>query len=125
MRTLQQGPGIPAAEESTTSGRRRRRPGPSTKSERANARALWERALVLGAGRAVAGPDGRPPRSMAAMLLRASRARLQGNLFRPLRLDDRYLFRIVSMKERDLLRRAERIAARLRAQADRRIPPQD
>lgn len=123
MRNPQQGPGTPEADGYTTSGRRRKRLRPATKSERANALALWHRAFALGAGRGVANANGLPPRSMAAMLLRASRTRLQAHLFLPLRLDDRYLVRIVAMKERKLLRQAERRAHRCRQAPP--IAPQD
>lgn len=109
------------------SGRKRRkaRLGPSTRSERGNALALWKRALALGAGWRVADAKGLPPRPMAAMLLRAARTRLQGHLLVPLRFDDRFLVRIVTMKENQLIRRAERAAARAEARANRQIPPQD
>ncbi|MBE7198231.1 MAG: hypothetical protein INR70_10565 [Parafilimonas terrae] len=56
------------------------------------------------------GKDGSPPGPMLDLLLRACRGRLQRHLFLPRRLDDRYLCRIVSMKERDLLRRAAEVA---------------
>ncbi|MEN3230229.1 hypothetical protein PUR21_21740 [Methylorubrum rhodesianum] len=58
---------------------------------------------------------------MLDLLAKACRGRLQGHLFLPRRLDDAYLVRIVSLKERDLLRRAAGQAPR--TDAGRPIPP--
>ncbi len=114
MTTRQQGPGTSGVYGSTVPGRGRgrARAGPATSAERGNALALWRRALVLGAGGAVADPNGLPPSPMLDLLVKACRGRLQGHLFLPRRLDDAYLFRIVSMKERDLLRQEAVQAAR-------------
>ncbi|WP_437871797.1 hypothetical protein ACSD7O_01505 [Methylorubrum extorquens] len=58
---------------------------------------------------------------MLDLLVKACRGRLQGHLFLPRRLDDAYLVRIVSMKERDLLRQTAEQEPR--TDAGRRITP--
>ncbi|KQO76358.1 hypothetical protein ASF20_13475 [Methylobacterium sp. Leaf88] len=108
MKTRQQGSETTGAKGSTSTvkGRGRSPPDVPTRAEHAAALALWQRALALSVGSRVAGEDGSPPSRMLDLLLKACRGRLQRHLFLPLRLDDRYLSRIVSMQERDLLRQA-------------------
>lgn len=123
MTTPQQGPGTSGVDGSTLPGRGRgrARAGPVTTAERGNALALWRRALALGAGGGVADQNELPPSQMLDLLVKACRGRLQGHLFLPRRLDDAYLVRIVSMKERDLLRQTAEQEPR--TDAGRRITP--